>query len=56
MATAMNEMAATVQEVARNTSNAAVSAEETDNQAAGGRDDVERTSESINVLVESLMI
>jgi len=54
LATAMNEMAATVQEVARNTSNAAVSAEETDNQAAGGRDDVERTSESINVLVENL--
>lgn len=54
LATAMNEMTATVHEVARSTANAAVAAEETDKQAVTGRQVVEQTSDAISILVDNL--
>ena len=51
-ATAMNEMTATVQEVARNAADAAAGTEEADNQSARGRGVVEQTRDQINHLAE----
>lgn len=50
VATAMNEMTATVQDVARSASEAASSAQQTDQQAAAGRDVVRLTIDSIESL------
>jgi len=50
LATAMNQMAATVQEVARNTAEAANSAQAADSEANAGRQVVANTVTSINAL------
>ncbi len=49
-ATAMNEMTATVQEVARHADDAAASTQEADEQASEGRRLVEETAEAIRIL------
>ncbi|MFP4146814.1 MAG: methyl-accepting chemotaxis protein [Halorhodospira sp.] len=54
LATAMNEMVSTVQEVARNTSNAADSAREAEQETSSGRHVVEQTVEAIQDLAEEL--
>ena len=54
IATAMNEMSATIQEVARNASEAAVSADQADSEAAEGRGIVGQSMESIHELAESI--
>lgn len=51
VATAMNEMAATVQEVARNTADASLAAATAAEQSNAGRASVERTTEAIRSLV-----
>ncbi|MGM0554694.1 MAG: methyl-accepting chemotaxis protein [Pseudomonadota bacterium] len=50
VATAMNEMSATVAEVARNAADAAAAAQTTDQDAAAGREVVEKSVSSINAL------
>jgi len=50
VATAMNEMTATVQEVARNAADAAAAAQTSDQDAAAGRDVVQKTVATINNL------
>jgi methyl-accepting chemotaxis protein len=50
VATAMNEMSATVQEVARNTAAAADSAHQAESEAQGGRQVVTQTIEAIDAL------
>ena len=54
IATAMNEMTATIQEVARSASDAAVSADQADSEAAEGRGIVGQNMESIHELAESI--
>lgn len=55
VATAMNEMAATVQEVARNTGQAAVAAQSANTEAASGRQVVDRTVDSIDALAQAVV-
>lgn len=54
VATAMNEMAATVQEVAHNTSAASEDAEQVDDQARNGREVVTQTVHSIHELSDGM--
>ncbi len=54
VATAMNEMSATVQEVAKNAANAATAATEADDQAKNGHDVVNDTVETINELASEV--
>ncbi|MFT6386739.1 MAG: methyl-accepting chemotaxis protein [Cellvibrionaceae bacterium] len=54
IATAMNEMSATVREVAQNTSDAAMSAEDADKSTMSGQSIVEETVESINELARAI--
>lgn len=54
LATAMNEMVSTVQEVARNTSNAADTAKEAEQETSNGRHIVEQTVEAIQNLSNEL--
>ena len=55
VATAMHEMVATVAEIARNTSEAATSAEVTDQQAQSGKASIERTSQALGELDQTMM-
>lgn len=55
VATAMHEMVATVAEIARNTSEAAASAEVTDQQAQSGKASIEKTSRALSQLDETMM-
>ena len=55
VATAMHEMVATVAEIARNTSEAAASAEVTDQQAQSGKASIEKTSRALNQLDETMV-
>ncbi|MET0116488.1 MAG: methyl-accepting chemotaxis protein [Sedimenticola sp.] len=54
VATAMNQMAATVQEVARNTTHAAEAAERADREAHNGRQVVNRTIDSIESMAQRI--
>jgi len=54
VATAMNEMSATVQEVARNITNTAASAEEVNKDTSEGREKVDSTITAIQVLSEQI--
>jgi methyl-accepting chemotaxis protein len=54
VATAINEMNATVQEVANNASNAAGAANNADNEAKGGKEVVENTSQVIAQLADEI--
>ena len=54
VATAMNEMSATVQEVARNITNTAASAEEANQYTSEGREKVDSTITAIQVLSEQI--
>ena len=54
VATAINEMTATVQEVARNATDASTAAEEANQTAADGRRVVAETVDAINALVEAV--
>ncbi|MDZ4261725.1 MAG: methyl-accepting chemotaxis protein [Pseudomonadota bacterium] len=54
LATAMNEMSSTVQEVARNAAEAASSAQDTDTEANAGRQVVANTVTSINALAKEV--
>lgn len=54
IATAMNEMSATVREVAKNTSDAAMCAEEANKSTALGQHTVEQTVKSINGLAQAI--
>ncbi|MGH1439584.1 MAG: methyl-accepting chemotaxis protein, partial [Cellvibrionaceae bacterium] len=54
IATAMNEMSATVKEVARNTSDAATSADDADKATQSGHTMVVETVDSINELAEAI--
>ncbi len=55
VATAMHEMVATVAEIARNTSEAAASAEVTDQQAQSGKASIEKTSRALSQLDETMV-
>ncbi len=54
VATAMNEMVATVQEVAQNTTSTAEAAEQADNEAQSGRQVVSRTMDSIDSMARQV--
>jgi len=54
VATAMTEMSATVEEVARNTSTASVAAQEAKNAAARGHSIAQETKQGIDVLVSNI--
>ena len=54
VATAMNQMSATVQEIARNAASAAEAAEQADKETSQGRQVVVQTKQSINLLADEV--